>query len=167
MNSKTKNLALLSVLTAFALVLSYIESVLPPIYAAVPGVKVGLPNIIIIFTLYMFSLKYAAAISFIRLLAVALLFGNVMTLIYSIAGAVLSLAIMYLLKKVKLFSMVGVSVAGGVFHNIGQIIVAVIVLQTAEISFYIPVLAISGTLAGIAVGIIASVLIKNSNKFKF
>ena len=98
---------------------------------------------------------------------VALLFGNAMMLLYSIAGAFLSLLVMYLLKLTKLFSMVGVSIAGGVFHNAGQIIVAAIVLETAEIGFYMPVLAISGTLAGIAVGLITALVIKKLNVLKF
>lgn len=166
MFSKSKRLAFLSMMTAFALVLSYLESLLPPIYAAVPGVKLGLPNIVIIFLLYRFSVKEAALVSFVRLLAVALLFGNVMTLLYSFAGALLSLAVMWLLKKIQICSMVGVSVLGGVFHNIGQIIVAAVVLQTAEIGYYMPVLAISGTLAGIAVGLISVIFLKKSEKFR-
>ena len=148
MISKPKRLAFLSMMTAFALVLSYIEALLPPIYSAVPGVKIGLPNIVI------------------RMFLVALLFGNAMTLLYSVAGAVLSIAVMWVLKRTKLFSKLGVSVAGGVFHNVGQIIVAVIVLQTVEIGLYMPILAISGTLAGIAVGLISSLLIKKLEKIK-
>lgn len=167
MNSNLKKLAFLSVMTAFALVLSYLEALLPPIYAAVPGVKVGLPNIVIIFLLYRFSIKEAAAVSLVRLLLVTLLFGNAMMLLYSIAGAFLSLLVMYLLKLTKLFSMVGVSIAGGVFHNAGQIIVAAIVLETAEIGFYMPVLAVSGTLAGIAVGLITALVIKKLKVLKF
>lgn len=167
MSSKTKKLTFLSIMTAFALVLSYLEFLLPPIYAAVPGVKIGLPNVVIIYLLYKFSLKEAALVSLVRLLVVTLLFGNVMTLLYSIAGAVLSLAIMSVLKMTKTFSMVGVSVAGGVFHNVGQIIVAALVLKTAEIGFYMPVLAVSGILAGVAVGLISVILLKKTERFRF
>ena len=166
MHSKPKKLAFLSMMTAFALVLSYLEALMPPIYAAVPGVKIGLPNIVIIFLLYRFSLKEAAMVSAVRLLLVALFFGNAMTLLYSFAGAILSIAVMCLLKLTKFFSMIGVSIAGGVFHNVGQIVVAAIVLKTAEIGFYMPVLAVSGTLAGIAVGLISVLLLKKMEKFK-
>ena len=167
MNSNSKKLAFLSVMTAFALVLSYLEALLPPIYAAVPGVKIGLTNIVIIFLLYRFSFKEAGIVSAVRLLIVAMLFGNAMTLLYSIAGAFLSLLVMSVLKYFKLLSTVGISVAGGVCHNIGQIIVAAIVLQTAEIGFYLPILAVSGVLAGIAVGLISALLLKRTEKLKF
>lgn len=154
-------------MTAFALVLSYLETLLPPIYAAVPGVKIGLPNLVIIFLLYKFSFKQAALVSGVRLLTVALLFGNAMTLLYSAAGAFLSLLVMYILKKTKLFSMVAVSITGAVFHNLGQIIVAILVLKTAEIGFYMPVLAVSGILAGIAVGLLAMIILKKTEKLRF
>ena len=131
MRRHTKKLTLLGLLTAIALILSYVEALLPPIFVAVPGIKMGLPNIAIIFVLYRFGLKEAAAVSLVRLAAVALLFGSAMTLIYSLAGAVLSLALMSLLKKSNLFSMIGVSIVGGVSHNLGQILVAMWLMETA------------------------------------
>ena len=148
------------------MVLSYVEMMLPPIWSAVPGIKVGLPNVIIIFVLYKLSFKYAAFISLLRVFAVALLFGNVLTLSYSIAGAVISLTLMWLLKKTSLFSMVGVSIAGGVSHNLGQIIVAMIIMQTKEIGYYMAVLAVSGVLAGIVIGLIGAMLLKYTQKIK-
>ena len=148
------------------MVLSYVEMMLPPIWSAVPGIKVGLPNVIIIFVLYKLSFKYAAFISLLRVFAVALLFGNVLTLSYSIAGAVISLTLMWLLKKTSLFSMVGVSIAGGVSHNLGQIIVAMIVMQTKEIGYYMAILAVSGVLAGIVIGLIGAMLLKYTQKIK-
>ena len=148
------------------MVLSYVEMMLPPIWSAVPGIKVGLPNVIIIFVLYKLSFKYAAFISLLRVFAVALLFGNVLTLSYSIAGAVISLTLMWLLKKTSLFSMVGVSIAGGVSHNLGQIIVAMIVMQTKEIGYYMAILAVSGVLAGIVIGLIGAMLLKYTKKIK-
>lgn len=167
MSSKIKKLSFLSIMTAFALVLSYLEFLLPPVYAAVPGVKIGLPNVIIIFLLYKFSLREAAFVSLVRIFLVTLLFGNAMTLLYSVAGAVLSLAVMFVFKKLKFFSMVGISVLGAVFHNVGQIIVAALVLKTAEIGFYMPILTVSGILAGIAVGLISVILLKKTEKIKF
>lgn len=165
-NNKTKRLAFLGLCTAVTLILSYVEALLPPLWSAVPGIKMGLPNIMIIFLLYRFSLKEAAAVSVVRLLAVALLFGNVMTLAYSAAGAALSLGVMTLLKKLDRFSMVGVSIAGGVFHNLGQVLVAMLVLETAEIGYYMIILTLTGTIAGVLVGIAGALVLKYLKKLK-
>lgn len=166
MNNKTKKIALLGVLTGVALVLSYLEAILPPIYAAVPGIKVGLPNIVIILTLYKTGVKEAAAISFIRVFTVALLFGNAMTLAYSTAGALLSLLLMALFKKLDIFSTVGVSIIGGVVHNLGQIMVAIVLLNSTLIGYYMIILTITGTLAGVFIGLAGSILIKRLEKIK-
>ena len=166
MREKTKRLAFLGLATALAMVFSYIEVILPPIWSAVPGIKVGLANIIIIFLLSRMSFKEAAVVSFIRILLTALLFGNPMTLAYSIAGAVLSLATMTLLKKWDVFSMTGVSIAGGVTHNLGQILVAMFVLQTREIAYYMIILAITGTVAGVFIGLGGALLLKYTKKWK-
>ena len=165
--NKTRRLALLGVATACAIIFSYVELLLPPIWQAVPGVKVGLANVVVIYLMYKDSVKSALAVSIVRIFIVALLFGNVMTLSYSIAGAVLSIAVMALLKKIDAFSVLGVSVAGGVAHNLGQIIVAMLLLQTKEIGYYMLVLAVTGTLAGIAVGLAAALLIKYTKRFKY
>ena len=149
------------------MVLSYLELLLPPIYSAVPGIKMGLPNIVIIFTLYRFGLKEAIAVSFIRILAVSLLFGNVMAFAYSIAGATLSLAVMAILKRLDSFSTVGVSVVGAVCHNLGQIAVAIFVLERIEIGYYMAVLAITGAIAGVLVGLASVYLIKLLSRIKF
>ncbi len=156
----TKKIAFLGLCTAVTLILAYVEALLPPLWSAVPGIKMGLPNIMIIFMLYRFSLKEAAAVSLVRLFAVALLFGNVMTLAYSAAGAVLSLGAMALLKKIDRFSMVGVSLVGGVLHNLGQVLVAMLVLETAEIGYYMIVLTLTGTLAGVLVGLAGALVLK-------
>lgn len=167
MKMKTHKLTFLSIFSALAIILSFVESLLPPIWSSVPGIKMGLPNIIIIFLLYKFSVKQAAAVSGIRILTVAFLFGNLMTLVYSVSGAVLSLTVMWLMKKCNLFSMVGVSIAGAVSHNIGQIIAAILILGTKEIGFYLPVLALSGTVAGIFVGMMGILLLKYTARYKF
>lgn len=166
MKNQTKRIAFLGLFTTVALILSYIEAILPPIYQAVPGVKVGLPNIIIIFILYKFGVKEAVTVSFMRLVIVALLFGNGMTLIYSFAGAVLSLVIMVILKKINVFSTVGVSIAGGVFHNLGQILVAIVLLNSVQIGYYMIVLSITGTLAGVFVGLAGNYIIKRFENLK-
>ena len=164
MRNKTRRIALLGVLTSVALVLSYLEVMLPPISTAVPGIKMGLPNIIIIFLLYKYGLKEAVTVSLIRVFIVALLFGNVMTLAYSVAGAVLSLALMTLFMKIKLFSQIGVSIIGGISHNLGQILVAIFLFDTIQIGYYMIVLSITGTIAGVVIGIISSILVKKLEK---
>ena len=166
MKKDIRRYAVLGLVTAVALVLSYVEAILPPIWSAVPGIKIGLPNIIIIFILYKTGLKDAITVSAIRLFLVALLFGNAMTLVYSAAGAVLSLGLMALCKKVNLFSMVGVSIVGGVAHNLGQILVAMALFETSQIGYYMLVLAITGTIAGVFVGIAASIILKRFEKIK-
>ncbi len=160
MKNNTKKTVFLGLAASVTLILSYVESLLPPLVAAVPGVKMGLPNIMIIFLLYRFGWREAAAVSLVRLLAVALLFGNVMTLAYSFAGALLSLILMTLFKKWGVFSMVGVSIIGGVTHNLGQILVAMLVMQTREIGYYMIVLAVTGTVAGILVGLAGMLTLK-------
>lgn len=143
-----------------AIVLSYVEMLLPPIYAAVPGIKIGLANIVSVILLYTFTVKEAAVVTIIRVITVALIFGNVMTLAYSIAGAALSIIIMWLLKKTNLFSTVGVSIAGGVSHNLGQILIAMLVTATAEIGYYMIFLCISGIISGTLIGISGALVIK-------
>lgn len=155
----TKRIALLSMLSAVALALSFLESQIPA-FIAIPGVKLGLANIAVVFALYKLGASEAAIVSGIRLFAVFLLFGGVMPLIYSIAGAVLSLSLMCLLKQYTPFSELGVSVAGGVSHNIAQILVAVWLLDSSAIILYLPVLLISGTLAGVVIGLLSAVLVK-------
>ncbi len=153
MGHSAKKVALLGLCTSVALILAYLESLLPPLFSAVPGIKLGLPNIAIIFVLYRFGVKEAATVSFVRIGAVALLFGNPMTFAYSMAGGVLSLVTMAVLKKLNFLSPVGISVAGGVTHNVGQILLAMLLLGTAELGYYLVVLAVTGTVSGIFVGL--------------
>jgi len=147
------------------MVLSYVES-LVPLSFAVPGVKMGLPNIVVLYVLYRFGFKEACAVSIVRVFLVSLLFGNFFSFAYSLAGAVLSLATMFLLKRNEKFSMVGVSVAGAVMHNVGQILVAIVVLQTRGMIYYLPALCVSGVAAGICVGIVSSIILKRTAKQK-
>ena len=157
---KTKKLTVLALLSAAALIFSYVESLFPPLVASFPGIKMGLPNIAIIFTLYKLGFKEAFAVSFIRLIFASLLFGSLLSFQYSLAGAILSLFVMVLLKKFDLFSLVGISVCGGVLHNLGQIIVAILLTGAKEIAYYMIFLAASGTISGILIGLAASLLIK-------
>lgn len=154
-----RKLTLLSVLTAAALILSYAESVLPPIFPTVPGIRVGLPNIVIIFVLYRMDVRSAISVSLVRIVIAALLFGSPISFVYSLAGAFLSLTVMALLKKLNILSAVGVSVAGGIFHNLGQILAAMLLLQTVQIGYYFLILAITGTVSGLFIGLCGAFMI--------
>ena len=163
---KPKKLTLIGLLAALAIVLSYVEMLLPPIYAAIPGIKLGLANVVSVILLYTLSVKETALVTIVRVLTVAPIFGNFMTLVYSITGAVLSIAVMALLKRTSLFSTVGVSIAGGVCHNLGQILVAILITSTAEIGYYMIFLCISGILSGALIGIVGALVIKYTKNFK-
>ena len=152
MKHSARKIALLGLCTAIAMVFAWIESQLPPLVAAVPGIKLGLPNIVIVFVLYRFGWKESASVSFVRIVAVSLLF-NPATLPYSLAGGFLSLLGMILLKKTDLLSTTGVSVAGGVLHNAGQILMAMLIMSTAGLGYYFIILAVTGIISGIFVGL--------------
>ena len=159
MRKKTLKLTTLALTISFAMVLSYIESRIPA-FVAIPGIKVGLANIAVIFTLYKLGIKEAITVSIIRVLLVSMLFGNPVSLIYSISGAVLSLFTMVMLKKLTPLSEVAVSVSGGVMHNVGQIAAASFMLSTNVVVYYLPFLLVSGTIAGIVVGIVSAILVQ-------
>ncbi len=161
---KTKKIAIWGLSIALSMILSFIESQIPA-FVAIPGVKVGLPNIVIVFLLYRFSWKEASIVSLVRVILMGLIFGPT-TIIYSLCGAILSLAGMILLKKLNLFSCIAVSVIGGVLHNIGQILIAIFVTETAQLIYYLPVLLLSGTFAGVVIGIIAGILVKKLSNVK-
>jgi len=153
---ETRKLARIGVLVALAMVLSYVESLFPA-FIAIPGVRIGLANIAIVFALYTLGFKEALLISVVRVVLSALLFGSVLSMVYSLAGSILSLAVMALLKR--FFGTVAVSVAGGVSHNLGQIAVACLILHTRAIAYYVPVLILSGVAAGVVIGIVAAIVI--------
>ena len=155
----SKRIARYALLTALAMVLSWLESLIP-VSGAVPGMKLGLTNLVVIFALERMRVRDAAVISLVRVVLVSVTFGNAYSFAYSLAGAVLSLFVMVLLKKTGKFSVVGVSVAGGVCHNIGQILVAIAVLGTVRIAYYLPPLLVSGIAAGVAVGVAGGIVAK-------
>lgn len=160
MHNKVKDIAFLGMCVALALGLAYIEVLMPPLLASVPGIKMGLPNIILIFLLYRRGFVPAATVSLLRMVLVTLLFGNTMAFFYSLAGGVLSMAVMVLLRRLNFLSVTGVSVAGGVSHNVGQILMAMWLLNTAELGYYLIVLAITGTVAGLLIGLCGAQLIR-------
>lgn len=160
--SISKKIAVIAVFTSLALIFGYIEAVIPFNFG-IPGVKLGLANIVTVTALYYFGVKEAVGISLIRVLLIGLLFGNAMSLIYSLSGAAFSLAVMILCKKLKL-STIGVSAMGGVFHNIGQLIAAAVMLNTSALLYYYPVLFISGLVTGIVIGVVSDQIIKRIRK---
>ena len=164
MHNKVKNTAFLGLCVSLALGLAYIEVLMPPLFASVPGIKMGLPNIIIVFVLYRCNWKKAAVVSLVRILLMLLIFGNAVSFAYSVAGALLSLAAMSLLKRWDGLSVVGVSVTGAVLHNVGQILMAMLLLGTAELGYYLIVLAVTGTVAGVLIGLCGHLAIKRIPK---
>lgn len=163
---KIRKIAFLGLSITLAMILSFVESQIP-VFTTIPGMKVGLPNLVMVFLLYRVGWKETVIVSLIRAFLVALLFGNLQSLIFSIAGAVLSLTGMILLKKNGLFSSIAVSVTGGVLHNVGQIIAACLWTGTVQIAYYLPALLVSGVCAGIAIGLIAGFLLKRLENVRF
>jgi heptaprenyl diphosphate synthase len=162
---KAKKVAFLGLAIALAMILSFVESQIPAL-VAMPGIKVGLPNLVMVFLLYRVGWKETVIVSIIRIFLTSLLFGNMQTLTFSIAGAVLSLASMILLKKTGWFSCITVSIVGGLFHNLGQIVAACLWTQTAQVAYYLPVLLISGTIAGTVIGLASGIIVKRSEKWR-
>ena len=154
-----RRMVTLSALIAVAMILCYVESMIPA-FVAVPGVKMGLSNIATVFALYTLGWPYAICVSAVRVGLSALLFGNVIGLIYSLSGAALALLGMILLKKLGNFSSIGVSVVGGVLHNAGQIIAACIVMKTAAVSVYLIPLIVTGTISGVLIGVVSGLLVE-------
>lgn len=150
---KTEKIAYLGLLTALALIASYIE-LLIPLPIGIPGVKLGLANLVIVWALYSLKPGEALAVNGMRILLVGFLFGNLSMILYSLSGAALSFLCMYLAKRSEVFSVVGVSLIGGVFHNVGQLIAAMLVLETVSLVYYGPVLLLSGLLTGFLIGVI-------------
>ena len=163
---RIKRITLLALFTSVALLLSYVEMLIGPLFTGVPGIKMGLPNIAIMLVLYRIGTKEAIAVSFIRIVISSILFGNITMFWYSVACAALSLAVMILLKRIDSFSSLGVSVAGALAHNIGQILVAMLLMQTTQIGYYMIVLSITGTVSGIFVGLLGGFVIKRISKFE-
>jgi heptaprenyl diphosphate synthase len=162
--NKANRVALYGMMVALAFTFSYLESLIPFDFA-VPGVKLGLANLVVVVALYVMKPGEAFSIALIRIFLAGLTFGNTYSLAYSLCGGILSFVVMYLAKKTKL-SIVGVSMLGGIFHNIGQIIVAAIVTQTVRIAYYLPVLLVAGLATGLILGIISRLIVDRLQKIK-
>ncbi len=150
---RTKNIAYMGVLTSVALILSYLERLLPPI-VPVPGVKLGLANLAVLTAMYLLSNKSGLYLSIIKCTAVAILFGGLSSFMYSTMGALFSYTFMYLFRKMRVFTVVGVSIIGGVMHNLGQITMAIIIIGNIKLLYYFPILIISGIISGVAIGLV-------------
>ncbi len=154
-----KKTALLGMLVALAFVLSYIETLIP-VNLGIPGAKLGLANLVVMVALYTLGTKEAFGLSMVRILLAGLTFSSMAAMLYSFAGGLLSFAVMTLMKKTKKLSVTGVSVLGGIAHNAGQIFVAMWMLDTATLIYYLPVLAITGVASGTVIGLLAVMVIR-------
>ncbi|MCL2678065.1 MAG: Gx transporter family protein [Clostridiales bacterium] len=157
----SKRVALGGVLTATAIIFSYIEFLFPlELIIPIPGLKLGLANIVVVVILYKLGVKYALAVNLLRIFLVAWLFTSPLALLFALCGGLLSLLAMWLLKSVRVFSVAGVSIAGGVTHNIGQILVASLLMGSAAVFNLLPYLLITGAITGALIGVLAGNVLK-------
>lgn len=163
MSNKSYNIGQGAILTALAMIFSYIEAILP-FSIGIPGIKLGIANIVVVIALYKIGVKAALTINVIRIFVAGFLFSGVFGILYSLAGGFLSLFVMIILKKSNLFSIVGVSLAGGVAHNLGQIITAAILVSNIKIFVYFPVLIFAGLVSGIIIGIVSGLVLDKTEK---
>ncbi len=154
-NPKTTKIAAMGVFLGVALVCSYIETLIP-FFFGIPGMKLGLTNVVIILALYLYGPAEALGISVMRILLVSAMFGNAFSAAYSFGGGLISFLVMYLLYRFTKLAIMSVSVAGGISHNMGQLIVAAFIVDNQKILYYLPVLFIAGAVTGALIGIIAS-----------
>lgn len=162
-SNKVKKIALFGLMVALAFTFSYLESLIPFNFG-IPGVKLGLANLVVVVVLYLMKPSEAFSIAIIRIFLAGLTFGNVYSLAYSLCGGILSFVVMLLAKKTRL-SVIGVSMLGGICHNIGQIIVAAIVMETVRIAYYLPVLLVAGLLTGLLLGVVSKLIIDRIKHF--
>ena len=155
----SEKLTMSALLAALALIFSYIE-VLIPFNPGIPGIKLGIANLVIIIALYYLGPRYALTVNFVRILIAGLLFNGLFGALYSLAGALLSLTVMVTLKKTGIFSVTGVSMAGGVAHNLGQLLVAAFLVSNIKIFVYFPVLLFSGMICGTAIGCLSYLILR-------
>lgn len=155
----TKRITYTGMFVAIAMVFSYLESMIP-VNIAIPGIKLGLANMVTIVVMYRLGISDAWIVSIVRVVLSSLLFGNMTVMVYSIAGAVLSLLVMSICRKKELFGLLGTSILGGVSHNAGQIATAAFLMKSGNIMLYMPVLCISGTIAGVCIGLVGTMLVR-------
>lgn len=156
--------AYLALFAGAAILLSYVEALIP-VFTTVPGMKIGLPNLAVVTALYFYSWREAALISAVRIVIVGLLFGNLFSVCFSLAGGFLSLLLMALVKKSGLLDCTGVSMTGAIAHNAGQIAAAAALVENVRVAYYFIPLAVTGLAAGIAVGLLSSILLQRLKRF--
>ena len=157
--------AVFGVFTSLALILSYVE-LLIPINFGIPGMKLGLANLLVVILLYKGCPRDALLLSVIRILLSGLIFGNMFSIFYSLGGGLLSLAVMVFLKKTGQFTVAGISIGGGASHNVGQLLVAMFVVQTYQVGYYLPVVLIAGVITGAVIGILSAEVLKRTQSIR-
>ena len=154
-----RKIALLGLFSAVAIIFGYVESLIP-VFAGIPGIKLGLANLSVLYILIRYSMKEALVVSLIRILVIGFMFGNMFSILYSLAGALLSMTVMTILKKRTSLSVFAISMAGGITHNIGQLIIAMMIVENRSLLYYAPVLLISGVLTGFVIGYLTTETLK-------
>lgn len=157
-DNRIRKTAFMGLFLALAMICSYIETLIP-FSVGIPGIKLGLANIVVVLMLYSVGIKEALLVSVLRIVLVGILFGNAFSILYSLSGGILSFLVMFLMKKTDKFSCISVSITGGISHNIGQIIVAAWIVNSYNVFFYVPVLLLAGLLTGLLIGVIAKEVI--------
>ena len=158
MSNQTKKIANMAMLVAVAMIFSYVESLIP-INFGVPGMKLGIANLVTVTGLYFLAVPEMMAVVAMRVLLTGFLFGNGMSIIYSLAGGLLSVLVMAGMKKLKGFSIIGISMAGGIAHNIGQLAVATLVVESLKLVYYLPALLAAGAVTGFLIGLVSGKLL--------
>ena len=166
MKINTRYIAFLGIFLTFAVAAGYFERLIPAVIPAVPGIKLGLPNIVVIILMYTKDYKTAFILNILRVMISGLLFTGLWGTVYGLSGALLSFAVMAGLKKTRLFGTAGISAAGGVFHNLGQICLAALIIDNIKLFYYFPVLIISGVITGVVIGYLAGIMINRLNRIK-
>lgn len=157
---KNSKIAQMGLMIALAFVLSYLESLMP-IQLGIPGVKLGLANIVVLIAIVQFGEKEALFLTAARAVLSGITFGSLYSMAYSLSGGMLSVILMSFMHKMKKFSIIGISVVGGVSHNIGQLIIAMLVLKSLDLKYYSGFLTLCGILTGILTGLICKTVLKN------
>ena len=154
-----RKIALLGLFSAVAIIFGYVESLIP-VFVGIPGIKLGLANLSVLYILIRYSMKEALVVSLIRILVIGFMFGNMFSILYSLAGALLSMTVMTILKKTTSLSVFAISMAGGITHNIGQLIIAMLIVENRSLLYYAPVLLISGVVTGFVIGYLTTETLK-------
>ena len=161
-----RKVAFLGLFSGAAILLGYVESLIP-VFVTVPGMKLGLANLAIVMVLYLYGLREALTVQIVRILVTGFLFGNLFSILFSLAGGLLSLLGMWGMKVRGRFGMIGVNVAGGVSHNIGQIFVAALVVENASVAYYLPVLLAAGVVTGVLIGLLSKEMLERIDRKKY